>query len=218
DPARPSALVVEKGLGRGRVVLWTTTADDDWTDLPNLGFAYLPLMHELATWLTLPDLRRFNLEVGEVIRTTTRTVPSELVVTSPNGERTTLSDPPREQENGEYVLPPFAKTAEPGVYTMDLAFPLSGSGKDLGARQTRHFAVNVDVREGDLTRVPIDALAVLYPGVPLKVVREIDAQKAASPDQTEGEFWRPIVIAALTLLAAEMLMAWWFGRSRGGAA
>ncbi|MBK6941818.1 MAG: BatA domain-containing protein [Planctomycetes bacterium] len=218
DPARPSPLVLEKGLGRGRVVLWTTTADDDWTDLPNLGFAFLPLMHELATWLTLPDLRRFNLEVSEVIRTTTRTVPNELVVTSPAGERTTLSDPPREQENGEFVLPPYAKTAEPGVYTMDLAFPLSGSGKDLGARQTRHFAVNVDVREGDLTRVPVDALSVLYPGVELKVVREIDVQKAASPDQTEGEFWRPIVIAALTLLVAEMLMAWWFGRARGGAA
>jgi len=218
DPSRPSPLLVEKGLGRGRVVLWTTTADDDWTDLPNLGFAFLPLMHELATWLTLPDLRRFNLEVAEAIRATTRTVPSELTVTSPSGDRTTLTDPPREQENGEYVLPQYAKTTEPGVYTMDLAFPLSGSGKDLGARQTRHFAVNVDVREGDLARVPIDALSVLYPGVPLNVVREIDVQKAVQTDDAEGEFWRPIVIAALVLLAAEMVMAWWFGRSRGGGA
>lgn len=36
--------VVEKSHGAGRVLLWTTTVDQDWTDLP-IRTAFLPLVH-----------------------------------------------------------------------------------------------------------------------------------------------------------------------------
>jgi hypothetical protein len=39
-------LLVEKGLGRGKVMLFTSTADRDWTDFPTRT-AYVPLLHGL---------------------------------------------------------------------------------------------------------------------------------------------------------------------------
>ena len=45
DDGRP--FLLERSLGRGRVLLFTSTADRDWTDLPTRT-AYVPLMHSLV--------------------------------------------------------------------------------------------------------------------------------------------------------------------------
>lgn len=42
--------VVESAYGRGRVVLWTTSLDADWTDLP-IRTAYVPLVHRTLQYL-----------------------------------------------------------------------------------------------------------------------------------------------------------------------
>jgi hypothetical protein len=49
--ANGDPLLVEKKLGPGRVLLFTTAADHDWSDLP-LKTAYLPLMQSLVTYLS----------------------------------------------------------------------------------------------------------------------------------------------------------------------
>jgi hypothetical protein len=45
DDGRP--FLLERSLGRGHVLLFTSTADRDWTDLPTRT-AYVPLMHSLV--------------------------------------------------------------------------------------------------------------------------------------------------------------------------
>ena len=49
--ANGDPLVVEKRIGPGKVVLFTTSADRDWTDLP-LKTAYLPLVQALVRYLS----------------------------------------------------------------------------------------------------------------------------------------------------------------------
>ncbi len=49
--ANHDPLLVEKKIGPGRVLLFTTTADRDWTDLP-FKTVYLPLMQSLVSYLS----------------------------------------------------------------------------------------------------------------------------------------------------------------------
>jgi len=220
DPAEPGSLVLEKPAGRGRVMLWTTTADEAWSDFgkSEAVVSFLPLMHETAAYLTFQDLSRFNLEVGQPIRKTTRSVPDQIVLTRPDGTRDADIDPPTELEHGEYVLTPYTRTAHPGFYALELSYPLASSGSLSGGRQTQHFAINVDVRESDPRRIESDAFPVLYPGVSLNVVREVGSVPQAQDDAREGELWRALLIAVISLLALEMVIAWWFGRARGAVA
>jgi hypothetical protein len=44
-------LLVEHGVGRGRVMLFTSTVDRDWSDLPTRT-AYVPFIHGLITYLS----------------------------------------------------------------------------------------------------------------------------------------------------------------------
>jgi len=48
--ANGDPLLLEQKYGNGKVVLFTTSADRDWTDLP-LKTAYLPLLQSLASYL-----------------------------------------------------------------------------------------------------------------------------------------------------------------------
>jgi hypothetical protein len=219
DPADPDALVLEKPAGRGRVVLWTTTADDAWSDFGKSGneFAFLPIVHETAAYLTLEDLSRFNVEVGQPLRKTTRSVPGEIVMTRPDGTRDTDFDAPTELEYGEYVLRPYARTALPGLYTLEMTYPLTGSGGVAGGRVAEQFAVNLDIAESDLSRIAEDAFPLLYPEVPVKIVREVGALAETRGEAREGGLWRALLYTVVALLAAEMLTAWWFGRTRRGA-
>ena len=75
-----------------------------------------------------------------------------------------------------------------------------------------HYAVNVDPREGDLTRVEEEAFPALYPGVELRFASEIEALPSDVTQKREGELWRALLWSLIVLLAAEMGLAWWFGR------
>ncbi|TVR00499.1 MAG: VWA domain-containing protein [Deltaproteobacteria bacterium] len=43
--------LVSRRLGRGRVLMWTSTIDFDWTDLP-IRTAFVPLVHRAVIWLS----------------------------------------------------------------------------------------------------------------------------------------------------------------------
>lgn len=221
DPADPGALILEKQAGRGRVVMFTTTADGFWSGFARLDnvITYLPLIQETASYLTLTDQSLFRLKVGDPIRRTTRSIPSEVFVMRPDNVRAEITDTPREMEYGEFVLPTYSDTSEPGLYALDLAYPLAGAGNDAGGREMEFFAVNVDVAESDLSRVEEPAFRTLYPGLELEFLDEIGLQPSDSGAPREGDLWRALLWSLIGLLAAEMILAWWFGRRfRGGAA
>ncbi|MFH0943808.1 MAG: BatA domain-containing protein [Planctomycetota bacterium] len=221
DPAEPGALILEKPAGRGRVVMFTTTADGFWAGFARLDnvITYLPLIQETASYLTLPDLSLFDLKVGDQIRRTTRSIPSEVYVTRPDNIRDEITDTPREMEYGEFVLPTYRRTSDPGLYALELSYPLSGAGNDAGRREVEYFAVNPDVAESDLTRVEPAAFRTLYPGLELEFLTEVEAAPKESTAAREGELWKALLWALVGLLAAEMLLAWWYGRRfRGGSA
>lgn len=83
--------LVERSIGQGRVMLWTTTLDLDWTDLP-IRTAYLPLVRRLMDYLA----RRAGdagvmTEVGDTLTLDVASLGADrILVEAPSGARTVL--------------------------------------------------------------------------------------------------------------------------------
>ena len=60
--------LVERRVGNGRVLMWTSSLDLQWTDLP-LKSVYLPFVHRMATTLAAYRDKPAWLTVGEVLET-----------------------------------------------------------------------------------------------------------------------------------------------------
>jgi hypothetical protein len=54
DGGAPALLEAPRAGGRGPVLLWTTSLDRDWTDLPTLG-VFVPLLQRLVRYAAAPD-------------------------------------------------------------------------------------------------------------------------------------------------------------------
>ena len=144
--------LIERKQGQGRVMLFTSSLDRAWSDLP-IRAAFLPLMQRLMGSLsrTLEVTQSDSLRVGEV-----KTFPMPFAerlreVVAPDGERFSFDEPP----------PPagvrFSKTNAPGVYEV------SGLRQgELTRLRARDFAVNVDPVESDLRRIDVDELKAWF--------------------------------------------------------
>jgi hypothetical protein len=134
-----AALLAEKSFGRGRVLVFTSTCDRDWTNFP-IRPAFLPWIHRLVAHLAQEPLgHQAFYQTGSVAR-----LPAALVkgntaplVKKPNGTAGYGS-----LEEGDDPALLFADTEQPGIYTL-LTPDQKGT---LGL-----FAVNLESYESDLT-------------------------------------------------------------------
>ena len=83
--------VLEKTVGRGRILMWTTTLDLFWNDLP-LKPVYLPFVHQLARHLADHRERRNWASVGQVVDLSDESDPAAKarIVVTPSGGRVPL--------------------------------------------------------------------------------------------------------------------------------
>ena len=127
--------LVERRVGRGKVVVWTSTFDVAWNDLA-LKPVFLPFVHRVGANLAAYTQRPASLTVGDVFSGREPGVKNEgRVALTPSGERLPLDD----STKGVVQL------QEAGFYEV------RSSEKDPAAMTV---ASNVDLTESDLT--PID--------------------------------------------------------------
>ncbi|HEY2899836.1 MAG TPA: VWA domain-containing protein [Polyangia bacterium] len=145
--------LVEAEVGRGRVLLLTTTVDREWTDLP-IRPGFLPLMQEAARLLA-------GAPSGEAVAALTvgqkREIPlgvddRRIEVIKPNGESRWLVPEPRPGDRKPTRAVLFTETDEPGWYRVRGAHT-DGSQLD---RPDDSFVVNLDPRESDPATLPAD--------------------------------------------------------------
>jgi len=212
DPTRkPDPAVVEWARHRGRVVVYTSTFNQDWTDWPVLP-SYLPFAHELLRFAAAnPD--RHTARVGDALEEFFPPAAAGLTagLTGPDGLTATL---------------PIVLRDEAGVVRV-ADTPLSGFYRlGVGTDRDRVFAVNPPETspsggtESDLRRVePADFRAV----GPVQVVgdpaeaRPTDGDGAyavTSPRPHGPTLARWAVLAALAVLLAEVVLAWRLGPGR----
>jgi hypothetical protein len=139
--------LLERRIGNGRVLLWTSTLDLEWNDLP-LKSVFLPFVHQMARTLASYRDKPSWLTVGEVLEPArpapvpgaTRAVAPRVVLT-PSGERVAL--------DGEG--PDVLELSEQGFYEV------RAQGRDAAPAVT--VASNLDLAESDLTSMDPQELA-----------------------------------------------------------
>jgi hypothetical protein len=183
--------VLERRVGRGRVLLWASTLDRSWNDLPVSG-VYLPFVHRSVRHVAAYREPRPWLNVGQVLDPTLVSAPraAQRVVLTPSGTRVPLSD------EGSEVM----ELTEAGFYELR-----GREGEDIPVV----VAANVDPAEADLTTMDpkeITAAAVgaapgvgeaATPGVPLTV----DAQ------EKNQRLWWYLLCLGIALLAADTVVS-----------
>lgn len=138
DPA-----LVERVVGRGVVILCTTTANMDWTNLPAKG-DYVSLVWDLLAYAWPGPRGEHNVLVGEaaVQPLTARQSGLSATMAAPDGTRQTAEV---RATSGEFVAV-FDDPDVPGEYRLSV-------GPD-----SYRFAVNIDPIESDLTPLTEEAL------------------------------------------------------------
>lgn len=185
--------LVEKRTGSGRVLLWTTTLDLGWTDLP-VKPVFLPFLQSAVKYLADVTERPASAMVGQVVpvpapRTSARPrARGETVAIAPSGTHVPLA-----AEDGALEL------TEQGFYDVRM--------QGVPADAAISIASNVDPGEADLTPIDPKELIAAITG------RVGDAQTAAGPRptaeaQAEAQrIWWYLLVTAGLLLAAETLLS-----------
>ena len=207
NDAEQSPAILERGFGRGRVVLVTTSCDSDWNDWP-ADPSYVILMLELAHYAARADTTPGSVLVGAPIQVdlpVDRYEPSAVLrrpgyPITPQVDVQATTGP-----DGDGFVLRWDRTEQSGVYT----FALTGR---TGSTDRRSVAVNVDARESDLAKMAQAELEAVMPdGLNVTYVRN-QALSDTEMSQARQEYWPTALICLIAVLMAEQSLAWWFGR------
>jgi len=185
DDGQPALL--EKAFGKGKVLLWTTGLDAQWSDLP-LKPIFLPLLHQVAAYLARPTVKIESLMIGQPIflEGFEETQPVEVVL--PDGS----------QQELPAASTSFSATKQAGIYRF------RQRGREIS------FAVNLDRRESDPRALsPADFLARLTQSHEAAQVAGVFGNDEADELDRERaqKLWRLALLALLIILFAEGWLA-----------
>ena len=190
DTGAPALL--ERTSGAGRVLVWTSTLDLAWSDLP-LKPVFLPFIHRVVRHLSAYTAPPAWLTVGQVFdpadSRAAAAAPESRVVLTPSGRRLSLDD------EGGGVL----ELDEQGFY--EIRTQATDAAADV-------IASNVDLTESDL--LPVDAAEVTAAAT--GGAAGAAAAAATLPETPEAQeraqrLWWYLLLGGLVLLGAESILA-----------
>ncbi|HPD13797.1 MAG TPA: VWA domain-containing protein [Planctomycetota bacterium] len=186
--------LVEGAFGKGKVLLFTSTADADWNNFP-LRRAYLPWVHQVIYYLAGADVQgaAFRLREPVKFQALTAQYRERIVVTDPTGRRIVLPPPVLQ---GGYAECVFKETDLPGLYQVaaDPAFTNSGG-----------FGVNLDVKESVITMEDPDKIIAAAPSGMIRFVEgpKRDVVEEVKKSREEEKAWPTLFKLALLLFVLE---------------
>ena len=194
--------LVERSVGQGRVIIWSSSIDDYWTDLPTQP-VFLPFVRQLARhagrfsdsrpWFTAGDVldlsRHGELTTGLIANVAPGTAAPILLLVAPSGKRVRFSDTTR-----------AAPLLERGFYELRTQATAEGSG--------RPVAVNVDLAESDLAHVePRELVAAVTATAGVSGGASGVAAGTAAERERGQRLWWYLLIGAFLVLAAETILS-----------
>ena len=190
-----SAAAVERKVGGGRVILWTSTLDDTWTDVA-VKPVFLPLVHQLVRYLAQYEPPASWFTVGQVLDLNTRSRGrTERLVVTPSGARLT---PAAASQNVKGLV----ELTEQGFYELR---PTTAAN----ANRPEAVAVNLDGAESDLATLDPRELVASVTGHATAPANEPTAPQEMTREETERRqgLWWYLLFTGLLLLAAESAIA-----------
>ena len=183
-----SPALTEISLGQGKVLMFTSSLDASWNDLP-------------LTPLYLPLVRQMTKHLGEKDRQAWQTIGNTFTVSSgQNGEAPSIDSPSNNRltdrtatNAGQLIV----KAQENGFYRVR-----SGSDSDF-------VAVNVDGKESDLSRLNVDDFTAAISGGEAQATQAPGAQVKFTNEERESKqrTWWMLLIAASLLFLAEAVIS-----------
>lgn len=191
--------LVERKVDRGRVMLWNTTIDRDWSDFA-IRPGFLPLIEQVILYLggALEERAAGIIEVGAPRRVPFPRGAKTVVVDSPSGKRSRFGEEDAEQPEGDaegrakYLT--YTETDTPGIYRIFVGT----SDDDLRELTKDRFSVVFPRAESDLTLADESRLEE---GAPRGAI--VRGQGATGADRP---LWPWLLLAAVLLLGVESVM------------
>jgi hypothetical protein len=185
--------VLERRVGAGRVLLWASTLDITWSDIPTRG-VFLPFIHQSMRHLSGYSAPRPWLTVGQVLDASSAALSKadagQRVVLTPSGRRVPL------QDEGSDVM----ELGEQGFYELR-------GGND---NKVSVVAANVDPAEADLT--PMDPKEIVAATVGNPSGSEAGGGGSGVPLTPEAQernqrLWWYLLVGGIVLLGVDTLLS-----------
>lgn len=185
--------LVERTLGRGKVLLFTSTLDRDWNSLP-IQPAFLPLLQQAVRHLSREPLRETEQPtlIGQPRDIRLQSGDTRVEVTLPSGQKRLF-----DRLSGRQVLS-FLHTVEPGLYRV-------AAGGDTGLlrpRPSEYFVANIDPLETDLQAAPQQRVQQLT----RPLAQRTPAVGQGSAPRRRVELWHSLGALLLVFLVGEALL------------
>lgn len=186
-------LLMERPIGLGSVILFTSTADRTWNDLP-VSPVYPIWLHTVVSRVTGAGVKAF--EVGQALRLSTdaRRAGPTATISLPSGE-TRLGNVQKEKDR---ALVDGGIAGEPGFYEMSL----------LEQGSPLLLAANVDPVESHVAVLDDDSLASAVEGTGVDVLAAGTDPAATIRQQRVGyEIWRVLLALGLVAMVAQSVLS-----------
>jgi hypothetical protein len=187
-----TAALVEAEAGKGRLLLYTSTIDRDWNDLP-IHPGFVPFVQQAVRHLARvsPQGRSRELLVGHQLLLDVGADTVRIDVDRPGGHRSVFEG----EELADRRQVRFSETDAAGFYEVtDVKREGSGS-----PRADSDFAVNLDPRGSDLRRAPLAQLTH---------APEHAGAVGSDTHERRVELWHAVAAALLLFLLAESFIVW----------
>jgi hypothetical protein len=200
--------LLERRVGAGRVLVWSSDVDGVWNDLP-LQPVFLPLMQQMAKYAAGYEREQSWATVGDMLTLPTLFGDNPLRADSTGARQTAggaqyvAISPSRAQTRFNAAtsgLPASLELSEQGFYDVRRT---GGAGDS-----ARTVAVNVDVAESDMT--PLDTglfAATVSPRAGASGKARTLEELVPSDMEHRQNLWWYLLAVALLLLAAETLLS-----------
>lgn len=190
-------LVLERRVGRGKVLLVTTAIDRDWSNL-GINPAFPVLLQQAVTHLArAPHERAITVPEPVILPLPRLSVGEEITVVSPAGDEQICT---AEMRGGEIVM-------ESGPLAVAGFYEVRGANTQLTV------AANVDHSESDVKALAVEEMESAMSSLPVRVIggdRNIAGVVMAA--RTGRELWLWLLIAAAVLMVVEATFARWSTR------
>jgi hypothetical protein len=195
----PLVLTQTVGNNGGRIVLWATSVDGQWNNLPLMANSFVPLVHETLYRLAAGQNQAegHELAAGQPIVWTGGSTPAvdSATLTRPQGAPVALQPI---LTNGKYLVT-YGDTFVPGLYKMEFA--------PTNVPQPVFYAVGIDQRELDPAQLSAADIEWLKTQRYLTASADLRGVAEALGAQSRGiEIWPLAALLVLAGLVAETLL------------
>jgi hypothetical protein len=211
--------LAERQLGRGYVLMTPIAFDRRDSNLPSLK-CFVPLIHEIVTFLAAPSLVNGNLRPGTewsvsgTLPAGTPPVPNTAAVTvvMPSGE----NRPAQIEQRDRQFTVRFSETREPGLFRVRLPAVLASAvGLTTNSAPEALFTVNNQPGESTLTLLSDADFAAIRRHVDLFLPNSLDELLMACSGKVPGqELWKLLILGALLMWVAEVALTRWIAIHR----